>query len=721
MLENTRRSAYANYRNYAVRYDVEKHSFSYWYTPLGCVLKDAAIGDVLFNGKKIISLSDYSGVSSSWQQEMESTVLRITYTGGPENLAVLTLSFTVNRRGIQFSASFWGAMDAPVSGLLCLGEDPEHDSFAVCLDRAEPDLRSALGPASSTIDNALYDRKNDRALEFSGYGELRLKFDWEQKQYRFTARTAGNDWTRGFFFTIREKVLENLFGIPYSPINKKNTFPVPPCGWMTWYAVQFDASEKTVLENARWQQEHLKDFGANVIWVDWEWYHGLFGGPWPENINSLSPDPLRYPKGLAHTAEEIKKLGLTPALWIGASNEPSLNEDMKKHPGMILVRNNTWCGQYWFDPTNETYLNQYIPKVFKQIVDWGYKALKWDCNPSALENMDNYHDGFSDAGAGTEEAWRKVIRKARDTVGENFYMLYCAGVTARDLMGAADLFDAARIGGDIFRWKEFITQCVARIMKFYAAHNTLLYADPDNVVIRPKFNTSDQACSRVSFVSLLGLPVTLGDRLPDLPADRVELLRRILPALDIHPMDLRETAHDYRVVKLNLAVERPFGSWNVVDILNLLEERKSVTVDIQKDLHLEAGTYLVYDYWNKRFLGESSLSFDIELGPCASAVLAVRKKENRPQFLSSSRHVSQGAADLAELSWDETRHTLRGVSKVVKNDPYEIVLYLPEGWRFFVEGNDTSRSEWKTEGRICRLTIVPEKTGDFAWSAQFAK
>jgi hypothetical protein len=58
MLEKNQRSAYANYRDYAVHYDVEKHCFSYWYTPAGCILRDARVGDVLAgDGKKLVSLS----------------------------------------------------------------------------------------------------------------------------------------------------------------------------------------------------------------------------------------------------------------------------------------------------------------------------------------------------------------------------------------------------------------------------------------------------------------------------------------------------------------------------------------------------------------------------------------------------------------------------------------------------------------------------------------
>src|SRR5450759_7233 len=301
-------------------------------------------------------------------------------------------------------------------------------------------------------------------------------------------------------------------------------------------------------------------------------------------------------------------------------------------------------------------------------------------------------------------------------------MFYCAELSDWALNIASAGFDAARIGGDIFKWDEFISQCIAKVMKLYALHNVVFYNDPDNVILRPKFNTYDQALSRLSFVSLLGLPITLGDNLPDLPEDRVELLRRGIPPLNTHPMDIRSTAHDYKVVKANLAINKPFEQWNVVDVFNLLEEDVEVVVDIHDDLHLplDEGPYLVYDYWNKEYIGETTQCFTTLLRPCASKVFAVRKKLGHPQVLSTSRHISQGAFDISSLAWDESRNTLSGVSKVVEGDLYEIVLYVPEGFRVFAEGNDTLSPDLRNIGKnLWVMRISPGATGEVSWSVAF--
>jgi len=175
-------------------------------------------------------------------------------------------------------------------------------------------------------------------------------------------------------------------------------------------------------------------------------------------------------------------------------------------------------------------------------------------------------------------------------------------------------------------------------------------------------------------------------------------------------------------VKVNLAINKPYEQWNVVDVFNLLEEEIEVTVDIHDDLHLPADddSYLVYDFWNQEYLGEITRSFPIQLRPCASKVFAVRKKLGHPQVLSTSRHISQGAFDLLSLTWDENSKTLAGVSKMVAGDPYEIVLYVPDGYEVSNEGNKKLNRDLKKEGmNLWVIQFNPGTTGEVAWSVTF--
>ncbi len=714
-------TAYANFKQYSVRYDLQRHQFNVWYTPKKLVVEEAGVICINYAGETF-TLVDYSSVNFSLIQEDDATVLRIAYGNGPLPQPELGIQFRLNDRGVSCTFGARGDMDINVAGRLLWGDDMANETFAVNLDRQGMDLRTAHGPASSIVDNALFDRRTDSAIEITGCDTTRIEYDWEKNGYCFRLHTGGHDYNKGFAIRTHERVYQEKFHITYNPVNRKTTFPEPPVGWMTWYSVQFDAGEDTVLENARWQAEHLKDFGANTIWVDWEWYHSDFSGVGKPGIDTFHPDPVRYPHGLAHVAAEIKKLGFLPALWVGFTNDPTENAYIREHPETVLAQKPIWCGQYFMDLTHPLTLSEYLPRAFRQVIDWGYQALKWDCLPSQIQMCDNFHDNFADPSKSTEEAMLGAAEVARKVVGPDFYMLYCAGLSDRDLNIACAKFDAARIGGDIFKWEDFISQCIARVMRLYAFHNVVFYADPDNVILRPKFNTYDQALSRLSFVSLLGLPVTLGDNLPDLPADRVELLRRGIPSLTTHPMDIRSTAHDYRVVKANLAINKPYEQWNVVDVFNLLEEEVETTVDLHDDLHLDTGNgpYLVYDYWKKEFVGEVLTSFSARLRPFASNIFAVRKRLGRPQVISTSRHISQGAVDLVSLEWDAEKKVLSGVSKVVSGDPYEIAIYVPDGFRLFQEGNATSTPDVRGVGKnLAILRHEPKETAEVAWSVAF--
>jgi len=701
-------NTYANYFELAVAIDRDTRTFRCMREGRGVIADNVCLTFEKADGTVAFDVKAFAKAEYIWEQPPHIPCTKITQrlTEGGEGIpSVIDVVYTVWRDRIDVKVVGLPADLMPVfRGCLIWGK--VDDCFAVCLNRddAEKDFRSALGPAVSPADDALFDRMKDEALIVEGGIGREIGFCWACEHY--TATVKGD-------LTLRYlgQVFEQKFRTRYKPINKNNTFPKPPAGWMTWYAVLFNAGEKAVLENAKKQKEYFYDYGADTIWVDWEWYHEAFDNPnAPQHIGYFSPDPVRYPNGLKYVSDEIRKLGFTPALWVGPTSEPTMTDTVKKYIDSVYVDKVSWCGQYFFDITDERIRDELIPAAFEKVKEWGYDALKWDCLPITLAYADQFHEYLKHPEMTSVEALRALCQKAREVMGEDFYMLSCAGVNDREVMMASDIFDAARIGNDIFKWHEFISDFVERILRFYPYHNTVLYCDPDNVVIRPEFNDYEQAKSRVSTVSLLGLPVTLGDDLTQLPMERVELLRRALPTLDAHPKDLREGTHDGKRFLINLAINRPFEAWNVAAVLNLLENEADTTVDLSRDLKLADGEYLVYDYWNHRFLGTVTDSLTVTLPGTATAVLSVRKKTGRPQVVSTSRHVTQGAVDLLNVTWDEETRTLSGTAKVVKDDPYCISIYVPEGYA-------------PTEGTVTDgiLELTPDNTanGAVAFSVRF--
>ncbi len=679
IMQHERNNTYVNYFDLAVQIDPKTRLSRFIYEGRGIIADNISVRFENSDGKTIADLCSFGSVKYVWDQPLHETysMIRMELTDAPEGFAEQTnFTFRVKRDRIEAESEFLPeGITAVISGNVHFGN--VEDCFAMCIDRdiSADDLRAAYGPATSTIDDCLFDRKCDEALRFSGSRGRKLGFSHSDGCYTFEARG---------FFTVESiiHVYETRFRTKYSYINKNNAFPTAHTGWMTWYSIKFEANEERVLKNARFQREFLYDYGAQTIWIDWDWCHRDFGDEnAPDNVGFFQPNSEKYPHGFKYMSDEIKKLGFIPVLWIAPTIEPGFTEICKEFEDCIYTDCTTWCGKYFFDITDERVINELIPRAFNQIKDWGFDAVKWDCLPTTVGYADAYHEVLKHPEVTSTEALRRICLKAREVVGDNFYMMSCAGGNDREVLMLSDVADTARIGNDIFHWCDFIGDFVERALRFYSFHNVSFYCDPDNVVIRPEFSNFEQAKSRVSAVSLLGLPVTFGDELTELPADRIEMLRRALPTLDIHPMDVREAVHDGKRFFVTLAVNTAFECWNVFDLLNMQDCDAKYTVNLQNELHIEDGEYLVFDFWNKKLLGIYDKEIELSLTSHASAVCAVRRVIGKPQIASTSRHLSQGAADLISVCWDDENLSLTGSSKVVKNDDYQIFIYVPDGYK----------------------------------------
>src|SRR5690606_1026626 len=86
--------------------------------------------------------------------------------------------------------------------------------------------------------------------------------------------------------------------------------------------------------------------------------------------------------------------------------------------------------------------------------------------------------------------------------------------------------------------------------------------------------------------------------------------------------------------------------------------------------------YYVYDFWNDRFVGllNGGEVLEQDLRPGEARMMSIHAKKDRPQFISTNRHLMQGFVDLRDEEWDAKKRTLSGVSAVVEGDPYTVVI-----------------------------------------------
>ena len=703
---------YCSFNDYHIVYDTASHSFDA-YKNKEAFIKNARLTNIRANGSDV-SLSDFK----------KSTVKRIgvwneschfiyeEFRNDDESAPCLTFKVTVSDTGVRVDLSSEDEISATLSGEIISGDF--HSSFPVCLDRSGNDLRASIGKAPASVDHAVYNRNLDYAVSVGRAGQVKLAFDERNKVSAFNTEILNkDDFTE---LKVIESIPANKYGITFSPINRNTVFPTAPVGWMTWYAVKFDACEENVLKNAEWQAENLKDYGANALWVDWEWYHKDLTGVRDDGVNSLNPDPEKYPHGMKYVSDKIRKMGLTPVLWIGYTNEPCKNEFIEKYPDMLLTVDDTWCGKYYFDFTNPHFLNEYLPTAIANVHKWGYDAVKFDTLPISMGKHEAHHFDMYDNSLSTREAYRQMIKKAKECLGEDTFMLSCSGARDSTILWASDIFDAARVGEDVFTWDEY-RMTIGRVMDLYPLHNIQIYLDPDNVVLRDEFSNVEQAKARLALVSLLGLPMTFGDEFSALSDEKIGFIKKSLPILDVHSADLCKFKPNDDDLLINLAVNTGFESYSITGAFNLTDKPTERKLNITRDFHLEDGKHLIYDFFrDKMLIPDEDGNLTLDFLPYECRTLALRPYLGIPQIISTSRHITQGAAELSALSYENEELAFK--ASLIKNDPYTVTVYIPEGYKF---AGQTGSDEQTVCGNLLRLSLTPKETKDYSFAVRFEK
>ncbi len=705
---------YCSYDKYYIVYDNKSYKSGIYYNKK-LIVSNVGLMGVYKNNHKVLGIADFSKVEVVHpvicKQDNTSLIIKY-YLDGAED-ATLVLDLIVGNDGIRIEAQTGENYTVKLDGYISANAEDFGDIFPVSFKQSMGVLNCGTGNLASAMDHALYNRKTDTAIILGKPNQTKITGNIEKREYKFEIAVSENGKWDGAEISYKENVLAKKYNIKFSPINKNATFSQVPVGWMTWYAVKFDACEEKVLANAKWQAENLVDYGANAVWVDWEWYHSDMSGDRSDSVNSLQPDLKKYPNGMKYLADKIKEMGLVPALWLGFTNEPSKNEFIDKYPDMVLVDEKTWCGRYYFDFSNPNYLNKYLPAALQNVHKWGYEAVKYDTIPISIWKHEQNHEKMYDTTLTTREAYRNMITKTREILGENMYMLSCSGATNSAILWASDLFDAARIGDDIFSWEEHLIN-IKRIAEFYPLHNIQFHVDADNVVLRDEFNNFEQAKARASIISLLGLPMTFGDEFTDLSEEKIDILKRSLPILDIHPTDLSPALLNDESLIINLKIDKEYEGYQVTGVFNLTDSNYSRYVDISKDLNLDNGEYLVYDFYRDEYLCRVNNCIELDFLPYECRILSLRPYKGVPQVISTSRHISQGAAEITNMEYSSGK--LEMCAKLIKGDKYTVTVYVPENYKL---KDYTGFNNHELKNNILRLSFLPDDTKTYCFCVNF--
>jgi len=535
--------------------------------------------------------------------------------------------------------------------------------------------------ADDLHNDSIFIRETDTLIRFEAEGTVAIT---TLAPGRFRVVLSGRD-DGDYAVTVTRDYFKNRNMPHYKPINRRRA-PHAPTGWMAWNIYFDQATAEDNLREARFAAKALKPFGLE-FWSIESWQANSDELP-VSQFHSLdrSCNARQFPQGMKAVADEIRALGFRPGLWIvpWGTGDKAFYE---AHKGWFVHEPNgrptsLWPGRYVLDYTNDEAYEHVKAMIRSYVTDWGFEFFKIDGMGAGFywPSINLMRPEIRRTLAHPERVdplyrWTHMFREA---MGEKSYFLACG--SALTAPGLEDC-DATRIGGDIVApnkpvtWRNVLHQASATLRRYYS-HNIVAWNDPDTLMVDPRALTLEEARVTTTVVGLPGQVTFAGDKVAELPSERLRLVQTDLPVVDTHPMRL------YPVNELlpvwNLRVVRPFQKWNVVALFNWGEDEREIAASFA-ELGLDATKeYAVYETWTDTSLGFVRDSFAMRVPAHAVRLFVVHERAKGPIFLTSDRHITRGAEDIADFKVSPDG-TVAVTAKVVAGFKSTVKVLMPDG------------------------------------------
>lgn len=276
---------------------------------------------------------------------------------------------------------------------------------------------------------------------------------------------------------------------------------VPP-GWSTWSYYFKHVTEQDVLENV--EAARRLELPIEIVQLDDGYESDI--GDWLDARPGFG--------SVERLAGRITDVGKQAGIWIPPFMVGPDSALAQRHPDWLVP--DVGAGRHWdqemriLDVTNGGAAD-YLTKVFRTWVDWGYSFFKLDfLYAAAIPGLDRYRQG---------------MQLIRDAVGPKATLL----IGGAPLLPSIGLCDVMRVGPDVLPEQpdpQLDLENTVRITTLRSWMNGRLWLnDPDTIVARPQIKEREAWTAHV--ISYGGLRFS-GDRLAELDARGLELTRGFL-------------------------------------------------------------------------------------------------------------------------------------------------------------------------------------------------
>ena len=437
--------------------------------------------------------------------------------------------------------------------------------------------------------------------------------------------------------------------------------------WCSWYAgygrveqANLGALEKAMVVNAK-VMKPLAQLGVDTLRVVDDSNDERFGD-W--NFPFV-------PHGMGALADSIHSQGMKAGVWLAPAWASENSDLFKQHPDWLqrdsngeLIASRQFYGNlmHFLDASNPAVVKN-LHNLFSQFHNWGYQYVMTD-----FLYMFGLADHYQDPHLTQAEVYRLALKTIREALGPDIYLLGCGAPQ----LASVGLVDGMRIGPD--SWGRIGYENVS--VRYFEAGKWWIN---DTDAILGNNNSLDGVRAWATLSSVTGSVLTIGDDLNLLSAEKLDILKHILPArgkvgrpIDLfssQPSNVWLLATDVGASKSGVLTLFTWGG------TELLKHRI-----VPKELLKTNQNVLVYDFWNDNYLDALDGELTAAVPPGGAQAFCLVEPTGKPQALAVSNYLPQSGYGLDAVTWADADRTLEGRTSGTSGDLYHIAFYAPAGY-----------------------------------------
>ena len=296
----------------------------------------------------------------------------------------------------------------------------------------------------------------------------------------------------------------------------------PPAGWCSWYCFGARVTAKNVMDNL---SAIAKDV-PQLKYVQLDDGYQPAMGDWLETGHAFGGD-------VQGVLQAIRKQGFEPAIWVAPFIAEAGSHLFQQHPDWFMkgddgkplsadkVTFQGWRRGPWYalDGTNPE-VQRHLESVFRTMRrEWGVTYFKLDANFWGAMHGGHLYD----PSATRVEAYRRGMEAVLRGAGDSF-ILGCN----HPMWPSFGLIHGSRSSGDIKRSWDTFEKVARQNLNRNWQNGRLWWNDPDAVTLSGNLPAEEYRFHATMAVAAGGL-VLSGDDLSTLPADRLAMLKKLLP------------------------------------------------------------------------------------------------------------------------------------------------------------------------------------------------